>query len=499
MPPLRARLIRPQAAALVGAFVWCAAPAAAQVTLRGPLDPAGSLGMDSVADPANPGTPIAPSSDPTTFTVDVRTPPDAPAYDFEVNRFDAPRAGIAKVEPVSVPTGDPRRASQPRPIKGALRDAAFDPIGSHVGSFLVKPTLDADIGFDSNALRVAGSPSSRYLAASGDVQIESLWSRHAFTADLRGSYTDYLDIPDADAPRFSGDAALRLDLSRIARADIAARAVVDTERLSDPNLPAGLSKRPVTFAYGATVGTTIKPNRLGFTLEGLADRFTYEPLQFSNGSQVSSAQRNFNAYEARLRSAYELSPALQPFVELGANTRVHDTRLDASGIARDSVGTKFAAGARFEPSPAFVVEAKAGYAEQDYDSPVLPTLSGATIDGSVIWRPSALTTVTLTGTTSLDETTLPNSSGALTRTAKLAIAHAFRRYLIATGSIGYSRSAYNGIGLTDELTSADLALEWRLTRSVAVRVRGAYEQLASNGTGRDYEAKLIEIGLRLRR
>ena len=98
--------------------------------------------------------------------------------------------------------------------------------------------------------------------------------------------------------------------------------------------------------------------------------------------------------------------------------------------------------------------------------------------------------------TQIDETTIANSSGALTQRATLEVQHDLRRNLSLTGLIGISETDYEGVKLTEETVTAGARLEYKLTRSVAVRASFIHERLKSTAPGSDYTANTYLLGLR---
>lgn len=394
-----------------------------------------------------------------------------------------------------------RVGEAPPPRRARAEDDGYAPLGIQAGSFTLRPTFDLGIGYSDNAQRAAGGSGSGYAYTSAELGIASNWARHAVTATLRGSYSSYFSASDENAPRLGAEIAGRLDVGDFSRIDLALRAAQDSERRSDPNTPANATTRPKTYTYGASLGGTVRPNRLGVTLEGSVDRYAYADATLNDGTIYSGVSRDYTAYQLRLRSGYEFSPALEPFVEVGANKRIYDEEVDPACNCgeRGSSGVFAAAGLRLTPSPILGGTLRVGYQRQTPDDKTKPDLAGALFDASIVWQPSALTTVTGTVGTVFDETVLPGSSGALRRTARVEVQHAFRRYLIAIGALGIERASYTGIDLTDTTKTAEIALEYRFNRMLALRGRVAHEALSSSQAGRDYSANLFELGLRVRR
>ena len=91
------------------------------------------------------------------------------------------------------------------------------------------------------------------------------------------------------------------------------------------------------------------------------------------------------------------------------------------------------------------------------------TLSGNHImsifDAALVWAVTPLTTVRARAQTTLDESTIPNASGAVTSRATLEVQHDLRRNLRLTGAITAGQTNYRGISLREDAVGASLGEE----------------------------------------
>src|SRR5439155_12457587 len=117
---------------------------------------------------------------------------------------------------------------------------------------------------------------------------------------------------------------------------------------------------------------------------------------------------------------------------------------DRNGFQRDSHGLTGKVGTTFELSRLILGEVSIGQATRTYQDTRLERLQGLLTAASLIWAPTALTTVKLTATSSVDESTLPGVSGVLSRDYLAQVDHAFRRWLIGTVKVAYGTSDYQG-------------------------------------------------------
>jgi hypothetical protein len=228
----------------------------------------------------------------------------------------------------------------------------FAPTGIRLGSFIVTPTVDATIGYDSNPRRLpSGGSGSLFTQSYGEVQARSDWSRHELTARLRGTYSAYFSDPGVNRPEVNAVVTGRVDVSRDTRVEGEARYLLNTNSPGSSNLPSspdGLRNLPLIHQSGATLGVVQDFGRLQLSLRGTFDRYIYDDAVTNAGTVLPQGERNYNAMGARLRASYELTPGLRPFVEAAIDQRRFDQRVSTGGTLQGSTATTYRVGTTFE-------------------------------------------------------------------------------------------------------------------------------------------------------
>ncbi len=427
------------------------------------------------------------------------------------------RARAAKkssVKQTAAPAPDPT-ATSPRPVTspevtGAItpiryprkrppEEEPFAPAGINVGSFTLRSILDLSAGYDSNALRTPGGPGSKFYVVAPQFTARSNWARHELTADLRGSYTEFSDVPANNRPEAYGTLRGRIDVTTLTRVEIEARAALTTENPGSPDAVSGVVRPPNVYSFGTTAGIVQRFNRFEIGLRGLFDRYVYQNAELTSGAIFNLSDRNYDAFGARLRGAYEWTPGIKPFVETGIDTRKFDLDVDFTGIRRGSDGWLARAGVAFERKGFLTGEISAGYMQRHYRDPSLPDISGLLFDSSLVWTATPLTRVTLGATSTIEESFVAGASGMFRHEAKIIIEHAFRQWLIGTANVSYADENYRGAGRDDYRLRAGAGLTYYLNRTVALRGEYRYEQLFSDLPGQSVTANIGLIGLRLQR
>jgi hypothetical protein len=408
---------------------------------------------------------------------------------------------VATTRALSRNAGSPEITGEtPRPVrKHYAEEDPFGPVGIRAGSLILRPAIEVSAGYDSNPPRANNPIGSGFETVAPELQIRSDWSRHEFTADLKGKYTWYNDLSNFNQPQVDLNAKTRIDITKQTRADLEGRYKLLADSPSDPNLPQGIAKPPLYYQTGATAGLAHRFNRLEISAKGLFDRTAYDNAELNNGTTTSLKDRNYDQYSGLLRAGYEVYPGITPFVEGGMDRRIHDLQYDFNGIQRDSDGKLVRGGSTFELTRHLVGEASIGYLQRDYKDPTLGKLHGVIYDASLTYYASPLTTLKLDAKSKVDESVLPGVSGALTRDVSLQVDHSFRRWLIGTLKFGFGQDDYEGSPRVDDRYTASAGLTYKITREVHLKGEFRREWLRSNVEGADYTANIAMVGLRFQR
>jgi hypothetical protein len=401
-------------------------------------------------------------------------------------------AGTDQIVHQGLPAPAPERRA-----RTAVTDP-YAPLGLRTGTLIVFPTLDTQIGYDSNPERRAGPhKGSAFARAEGGFTARSDWAVHELSADVRGGYSRYFARPEANRPDGTGRIGLRLDASRDTAFDFELRGRLDTQTPGSANLTSRAEGRPLTYQYGGSTGVTQRFNRLALSARASIDRSEFADASTGNGQTLSQKDRNVTQYGLRLRAGYEVTPGIVPFAEALLDTRRYDLRTDTQGFQRDSNGGQVRAGTSFEITRTLTGEVAAGYGLRKYEDQRLRDIRGPVVEGTLAWSVSPLTTVRLRGTTEFEETTQTGSSGSVTRRISAELSHAFLRNLVFNASTSFGRADFNGISRKDDTLRASLGVDYSLTRNIVLRGSFTHERTTSTAPGNNVSSNVWLFGTRL--
>ena len=388
---------------------------------------------------------------------------------------------------------------------GTLPIAAGDPyeaLGIKAGSFLILPAVELSAGYNTNPQASPSGPSALYFVVAPELHVRSDWSSNSLTADITGSYTDYPNSdfqPSLNVPYLNAKVDGTLDVTRYTQILLEGRTIVSTDNPGSPNIQFGLSTLPIDTTVGGTLGAAEQFGRFNVSLKGTFDRSAYSNGQLTDGESANFDYRDFDQYAGILRVGYEIDPGLKPFVEVDEDTRIYDLAADIFGENRNSNGSSAKVGADLNLFGSLTGEIAVGYMARDYHDPTLPNIAGATVDGSLLWQATALTTAKLTATSIVSESPLQGVSGEFSRSFSLEVDHALRTWLIANAQIGYENDDYFGLGRNDNHYFAATGLTYKLNREMQLRGEVRQDWLSSNVSGAAYTATTFLLTMRLQK
>ena len=381
------------------------------------------------------------------------------------------------------------------------RPPADDPyaaLGIRAGGFILYPSLTIGAGFTTNASNGAGGPPSGFGTLAPELDIRSDWDRNAATLTLRGSYEKFLNAAAPDQPTGSAEGTARIDFADQWSADLAAGATYEEQSLSDPNFPTGADRPPGVIGLTSSAALNGDFGRVSFTLRGSADRAVYENAT-SGSSVIDQGDRTNTLYAARLRVGYEVTASLTPFVEGEVSRRAYDRLVDLEGVERSGTGLALRAGIALDRDPLLKGEISVGTTHENFDDPSLAPLQALTFDGSLVWAPTRLTTVTFDGTTALSPSTDPASSGSVLYDASVDVAYAWRQNVTVDWTGGVETERFQGTGEVDNTYRTGLAATWKINRSLQLTAGYVHAWLNSTDPTLPYQSDTVKAELRVQR
>jgi len=378
----------------------------------------------------------------------------------------------------------------------------YDPLGIRAGTFLILPALELSAGFNNNPQRVPGGAGSAYYVVAPELHARSDWSANSLTADIIGSYTGYQNNsfqPSLNSTYLNAKMDGSLDVTRDTKILLEARTIISTTNPGSPNLPAGLSTLPLETTLGGTAGVDQQFGRLDVTLKGTIDRSVFAASNLTDGETANNDWQDYNQYAGIMRVGYEIYSGFKPFVEGSGDTRIYDSPVDIFGETRNSDGASAKVGAALDFTGWLTGEMAVGYLQRTYSDSVFPSISGMTIDGSLLWQMTPLTSAKFTAASEVNESILQGVSGSLSRDVAVEVDHALRTWLIASAQLGYGNDDYVGLSRDDNRYFASAGLTYKFNREMQLKGTVREDWLTSNVSGVTNAATSVLLTLRLQK
>ncbi|MGJ4951774.1 outer membrane beta-barrel protein [Bradyrhizobium sp. HKCCYLS20291] len=366
----------------------------------------------------------------------------------------------------------------------------YDPTGLTVGSFLVKPAVEIQAGYDSNPTRRTGGPGSPVAIVATEVSVRSQWERHQLNADFRGAYTEDTNVRSLSHPTFEGRAQGRYDV--IEGTALTGEARVVNDALALP----GALKLPRATTFGGSAGVLQKIGPTEIAFKASADRVVFNDAMITANVPLRTQDRNYTQPGAQVRVTYVLTPTISPFIDMSFDRRNHDLQVDFNGQRRDSSGIAGRAGAVVNMG-SLTGEASVGYLTRRMDSPLMPNISGVIADATLAWAATDATTFVLVARSQASETPAMNVSGILSRDVILQMDHQFEPWLIGTLRGGYGQDQFVGAGRTDQRMFVAAGGVYKMNRNIQLKSEVRTEWTRSNVPINNFMAVVGVVGVRV--
>ena len=338
----------------------------------------------------------------------------------------------------------------------------YDARGIRMGAFYLYPSLAAGAGYSDNVFNThTGTVDDTLFTANPQLRLRSNWAQHSFnvTAEAKSYWYDTQTSENRTDWNVSADG--RIDIAR--GSDISGEIhfrdyheergtdLVGGLTIGDPAEPTSLSD------FGGSLALTHTFNRLVVSVGGGVDDISYRDTPVvGGGPDINNSDRDRAVTEAFAKATYEVTPDTGVFVRGAWNERDFKTAVDDFGFNHDSSGWTIDGGVHFAMTHVLIGEVFGGYQEQNYDFAAFTTTEGFSFGAGLKWFPTMLTTISLDGARTIEDTSITGSSGYISTRGMLSLDHELVRNVILSGKVGFESADYQDIVRTDDIVSAQL-------------------------------------------
>lgn len=382
----------------------------------------------------------------------------------------------------------------------------FDARGLALGGFYAYPKISGTAEYNDNIYALTTNEIEDVIwRVQPELSLVSNWNRHSLTAYARAAVSRYQDNDDENSEDYTLGVAGQLDVLRFSNITAGAEYAELTEPRTTTAQLTGTTGaftgalEPVEFSQTtAYLGASHELNRL--KLSGRFDfrQFDYEDsVRLAPLTALDQDYRDRDVMALTGRVDYAVSPDTAIFLEASTNERDYSTAGGVGFVARDSKGYQILGGANFELGALARGEVAVGYMQQEYDAVTIGEIEGFGARAQVEWFPTELTTVTFSGSRTVEDAAVPNSPGFLSSNLGVAIDHELLRNVIVSAQLGVSGDDYEGIDREDDRVNAGVSATYLLNRNVGLTAAYSYSDLKSEGANAGPEFTVNKVSATL--
>lgn len=369
----------------------------------------------------------------------------------------------------------------------------YEPIGYRVGPIFFYPQLLTGLRFDSNVFASSTNRQSDLAAVlAPKLTISSYSPRFSFKSEVGAVVYRFRrfhseDRTDAYA-NFRVSSEVTHDLRLDAAAEVARRHENRSESTSPPNAATPV---PYTDMRGQ-LSATKDFNRLSVMVGTTARNLTYENVQSFSGQLLDRSSNNGTILTAFVKPSYEITRDYRLYMLARYNTRDYD---GTGTLEHDSNGYDLRGGLQFRLTPLIFGSVEAGYLEQVYNNPAIPTVTGPVIGGKVRWLVTPLTTVSFLADRHVSETTAAGQEARLDTAFGATVDHELLRNVILSAGAKHINQDFRGTPRRDDLLKFSSGVDYLANRFARLGVHYDFIDRRSNMPGYSFNEHVMRVNV----
>ncbi len=409
-----------------------------------------------------------------------------------------------------VPSGD--EVTQPQgarpgaaPGRSVKQPEATPAAGSPFqwGSFLAYPEIDVTYFYDDNVYYLNGPTLGDHaIVFSPALWLQSNWAQHALNFYAAADATRYqrYTTEDTDDYRFSAEG--RYDFSADTNIYGGARYSQDHEDRESPEARNGLVPT-VYWQYRYYAGFFHQIDRLSIRVAGTANKLDYKDVPFLPGSGtltfINNDDRDRWQYTGGVRLGYEVSPRLEPYLQVAFDNRKYLQTPDDLGYEKSSDGQRYLVGLKWNVPRRVKLDAFAGALRQNFDDPRYGNVNKPVFGGALLWAVTPETRISAYADRTLEETAVTqtpapgvvqSASSYLNTYAAAGVNHRLTQSWSLRADLSKSEVDYQNIDRNDDYYGAAVGVGYRLDKNVYLDLSYSYRKLDSSIPSENFKKRM---------
>jgi hypothetical protein len=378
--------------------------------------------------------------------------------------------------------------------------------GVQVGSFMINPQLDQSVLYNSNPTGTTGV-GTWGTRTSGSVSAGSLWSRDSLGMSLGFDNFEYFSLPGLDHTNWNvglgggytiGDSQLVVAFSHQSTYQLSTgygTTQGEPPVLTQTGSVTGTVQTPILGQTGTTLGTVMTQTPILDQTDTAQASYTFNLSRFSVTPDVSLTSYRFGT------ATILGTPLNQQYLDhtsLAGGVTTRYSMSDVGGLlvvirgidnnysnpqpgvpSNDSQNFMLLGGIDYQPRGVWRYRLLAGVELTTFSASQYGTTTSPVVQGSIIWSPTGLITVTGSLTRSVAAPQSAGTNGFVLTSGKLVGDYEFRRNILLQGRGGIQYAQYLQGGAQTSFSFGGGA-SWLLNRNL--RLSLDYDATQQSGT-----------------
>jgi hypothetical protein len=340
----------------------------------------------------------------------------------------------------------------------------YDATGVRVGIFTVSPSLTEGFGYDDNVTGTSSAHGSPLVETNAKLGVAADWGLTQANAALEVDNSEYLSQSDQSFTNWSAALGGAHDFGQ----DVLS---VGATHLNLNQTPRQLDVPNLNTAIAYRVDDARAEYKIDFGRLFLLPGIDVSNYSFDNGFAAGVP------YLQSYRDRVVVSPSLEASYELATRRRIvlvlRDTQSDFShsiaSIPRQNFNdVSVLGGLAYDADGIIGFRLLAGYEQRNFSSAAYRTIQAPIVEGSVVWTPTGLTTVTGTAARYIEDSAAEATVGFTETALKLRLDHELYRNILLNAHGAVFIDEYAGSGGGQNYYTAGFGATWLINRNMSL-------------------------------
>jgi hypothetical protein len=358
------------------------------------------------------------------------------------------------------PAGVPGYGTAPGVTVASRERPEFDPLGTRIDGFIVRPQIEEGLGYDDNVFGGASRLGSWILGTHPSLLVNSDWSRDSIGGYISADDLHYLDQPQQSQTNWTASLGGTLAVGRDELTLAVAHLSLHQDRTELDALP---TDAPVAYQVDdVRAGYTIALDRIALTPSLDLSTYRYDSTTIL-GVPTPQAYRNRDVLQGAITTRYQLTPERNLLLvvrALGSNY----VAPQAGQPTRNSTGYQALVGLGDDSDAVWRYRVLFGWEVREFAAAQFGSHQAPLAEAELIWNPSGLTTITGSLTRSIEDAAQEGIAGYTDTSARLTLDQEYRRNVLLRVSAGVQRADYLQGGGQSNGFSIGAGVTWLLNR-----------------------------------